>query len=69
MTSEQKRYFKNKADRDKVRYLNEQKAYYDEVEKVGLTVGTTINNDGQVTVCEISKILPQKQIIQKNNES
>lgn len=35
MTEEQRKYFKEKADRDKVRYLIEQKAYYDEVEKVG----------------------------------
>eukprot|EP00349_Pseudokeronopsis_sp_Brazil_P000810 CAMPEP_0202960972 /NCGR_PEP_ID=MMETSP1396-20130829/5081_1 /ASSEMBLY_ACC=CAM_ASM_000872 /TAXON_ID= /ORGANISM="Pseudokeronopsis sp., Strain Brazil" /LENGTH=68 /DNA_ID=CAMNT_0049680507 /DNA_START=530 /DNA_END=736 /DNA_ORIENTATION=+ len=35
LTKEQRKYFKDKADRDKVRYLDEQKAFYDEVEKIG----------------------------------
>lgn len=28
------KYFQDKADRDKLRYLNEQRAFYDEVEKI-----------------------------------
>lgn len=28
------KYFQDKADKDKVRYLNEQQAFYDEVEKI-----------------------------------
>lgn len=28
------KYFQEKADTDKIRYLNEQKAFYDEVEKI-----------------------------------
>lgn len=35
LTQEQKQYFKNKADLDKVRYLKEQKLFYDEVEQLG----------------------------------
>jgi HMG (high mobility group) box len=35
LSEEQKQYFKHKADRDKVRYLTEQKAFYDEVEMLG----------------------------------
>ncbi|CDW77225.1 UNKNOWN [Stylonychia lemnae] len=50
MTDDQKKYFSIKADKDKVRYLCEQKAFYDEVEKVGQTLGTTINEEGQVTI-------------------
>jgi hypothetical protein len=32
LTKEQRNYFKSKADTDKIRYLEEQKAFYDEVE-------------------------------------
>jgi hypothetical protein len=32
LTAEERLYFKQKADRDKVRYLTEQRAFYDEVE-------------------------------------
>ena len=46
MTKEQRRYFKDKADRDKIRYLDEQKEFYDEVEKIGNTVGTVTNKEG-----------------------
>ena len=46
LTKEHKRYFKEKADRDKVRYLKEQKAFYDEVEKIGNTVGTCTTKEG-----------------------
>ncbi len=35
LSEEQRNYFKEKADKDKVRYLHEQKAFYDEVEKIG----------------------------------
>jgi len=35
LTPEQRKYFKDKADRDKVRYLDEQRAFYDEVERIG----------------------------------
>lgn len=50
MIKEQRIYFKDKADKDKVRYLIEQKAFYDEVEKVGLVVGTTTSKEGLITV-------------------
>lgn len=50
MTGDQRKYFKDKADRDKVRYLNEQRAFYDEVEKIGMRVGTVTTKDGQINV-------------------
>ncbi len=50
MTLEERNYFKMKADRDKVRYLDEQKAFYDEVEKIGKNVGTVTTKEGKVVV-------------------
>jgi hypothetical protein len=50
MSDDHKKYFSVKADKDKVRYLKEQKAYYDEVEQVGHTYGTVINEEGQVSI-------------------
>lgn len=50
MTEEERRYFKDKADRDKVRYLDEQKTFYDEVEKIGKAVGTVTTKEGQIIV-------------------
>lgn len=35
MLDEERQYFKDKADKDKIRYLAEQKKFYDEVEKIG----------------------------------
>ena len=35
MTKDERKYFKDKADRDKIRYLDEQRAFYDEVERIG----------------------------------
>ena len=35
MIDEDRNYFKVKADQDKVRYLDDQRAYYDEVQKIG----------------------------------
>ena len=46
MTKDQRKYFKDKADRDKIRYLDEQKAFYDEVEKIGQKVGTVTTKEG-----------------------
>jgi len=46
MTKEERSYFKTKADKDKVRYLKEQKAFYDEVEKIGQKVGTVTTKEG-----------------------
>jgi hypothetical protein len=43
-------YFKQKADRDKVRYLTEQRAFYDEVEKIGKNIGTVTTKEGKVVV-------------------
>lgn len=50
MTEGERKYFKDKADRDKVRYLNEQRAFYDEVERIGIRVGTVTTKDGQINV-------------------
>jgi len=52
MTKEERKYFKDKADRDKVRYLDEQRAFYDEVEKIGQKVGTMTSKDGLVSVAQ-----------------
>ena len=41
---------KDKADKDKVRYLQEQKAFYDEVERIGHERGTFTTKEGQVIV-------------------
>lgn len=46
LTSEERQYFKDKADKDKVRYLNEQRAFYDEVERIGQKVGTVTTKEG-----------------------
>lgn len=50
LTAEQRQYFKDKADKDKVRYLEEQKAFYDEVERIGQEVGTFTTKEGQIIV-------------------
>lgn len=50
LTPEQRKYFKDKADRDKVRYLDEQRAFYDEVERIGQEVGTVTTKEGQIIV-------------------
>jgi hypothetical protein len=50
MTEEARAEFKKKADKDKVRYLQEQKAFYDEVEKIGRDVGTVTTKEGKVVV-------------------
>ncbi len=47
---EQRNYFKDKADKDKVRYLDEQKAFYDEVQRIGNEVGTVTTKEGQILV-------------------
>jgi hypothetical protein len=46
MTKTERKYFKDKADRDKIRYLSEQKAFYDEVEKIGQEFGTVTTKEG-----------------------
>jgi len=38
LTEEEKLYFKDKSDRDKVRYLKEQKNFYDEADNIGTMV-------------------------------
>ena len=50
MTEEARAEFKRKADKDKLRYLQEQKAFYDEVEKIGKDVGTVTTKEGKVVV-------------------
>lgn len=50
LSEEERNYFKIKADKDKVRYLDEQRAFYDEVEKIGKNVGTVTTKEGKVVV-------------------
>jgi len=50
LTEEERQYFKMKADRDKVRYLHEQRAFYDEVEKIGKDIGTVTTKEGKIVV-------------------
>ena len=52
LTDEQRNYFKEKADKDKVRYLDEQRAFYDEVERIGQERGTVTTKEGLVIVAE-----------------
>ena len=56
MSEQSRAEFKCKADKDKVRYLDEQRAFYDEVEKIGKDVGTVTTKEGKVvvasTVCQ-----------------
>lgn len=46
MTPQEREYFKQKADADKLRYLQEQRSYYDEVERIGYQFGTVRQMDG-----------------------
>lgn len=62
MTKEERKYFKDKADRDKLRYLDEQKAFYDEVERIGQQIGTTTTREGQVTIAQGSPTAPSERI-------
>lgn len=50
MTAADRQYFQDKADKDKIRYLREQKQYYDEVERIGNLIGTVKRKDGNVVV-------------------
>ena len=55
LTEPQRVYFQHKADRDKVRYLREMRAFYDEVERIGKTYGTVRQSDGNIHVNTVSK--------------
>jgi hypothetical protein len=61
MTKAERKYFKDKADRDKIRYLSEQKAFYDEVEKIGQQVGTVTTKEGQVAVAANSPTVAEQE--------
>ena len=63
MTEEERKYFKDKADKDKVRYLNEQRAFYDEVERIGCERGTVKTGEGQIVVAQTLSVQqePSKQ--------
>ena len=52
LSTDERKYFKDKADTDKLRYLNDQRDFYDEVEKIGKKYGTIINENGQVSVAK-----------------
>jgi hypothetical protein len=59
MTSNDRQYFQDKADKDKIRYLREQKQYYDEVERIGNLVGTIKRKDGNVNVANKIETAPE----------
>ena len=50
LSADERHYFKLKADKDKLRYLHEQQAFYDEVEKIGKNVGTVTTKEGKIVV-------------------
>lgn len=60
MTAADRQYFQDKADKDKIRYLREQKQYYDEVERIGNLVGTIKRKDGNIVVAT-NKLEPQPE--------
>ncbi len=67
MTAEERHYFKQKADKDKIRYLTEQKAFYDEVEKIGKNVGTVTTKEGKVIVApSVSQETSQPKDLKKS---
>jgi hypothetical protein len=67
MTSKERKYFKDKADRDKIRYLEEQRAFYDEVEKIGQKHGTVTTKEGQVAVAHMTQHAPQHDQLHYKN--
>ena len=46
LTDPERKYFQDKADLDKIRYLREMKEFYDEVGRIGDRMGTTKAKDG-----------------------
>lgn len=46
----ERQYFQDKANNDKGRYVDEQRNYYDEVERIGKEIGTVKKKDGYVNV-------------------
>lgn len=67
MTEKQREYFQHQADLDKVRYLDEMRAFYDEVERIGKHVGTVRLGTGHYAVANTSQIAagePMNQINQ-----
>ena len=65
LSAEERNYFKQKADKDKVRYLTEQRAFYDEVEKIGKNVGTITTKEGKVVVApsiDQEQTIPLKEV-------
>lgn len=69
LTEEQRSYFKDKADKDKLRYLNEQKAFYDEVEKIGSKVGTCVTKEGHVVVATANiQPVPEQPSVKKEGK-
>lgn len=47
---QERQYFQDKANNDKGRYVDEQRNYYDEVERIGKEIGTVKKKDGHVNV-------------------
>ena len=55
MTDKDREYYQNQADMDKVRYLDEMRAFYDEVERIGNKVGTVRSGNGHYAVANTSQ--------------
>ncbi len=70
LTMDEREYFKKKADTDKVRYLTEQRAFYDEVEKIGKSVGTVTTKEGKIVVASTQPAAAPTEplIIKKKSE-
>jgi hypothetical protein len=54
MTETERNYFQAQADMDKVRYLEEMREFYDEVERIGVKVGTVRSGNGLYNVATAS---------------
>ena len=61
MTDKDREYFQNQADMDKVRYLDEMRAFYDEVERIGNKVGTVRSGNGHYAVANTSQSVAGEQ--------
>lgn len=50
LTKQERQYFDEKADIDKIRYLKETRAFYDEVQRIGTQHGTVQGKSGIINV-------------------
>ena len=67
MTEQDRSYFQDKADLDKLRYLKEMREFYDEVQRIGDRVGTVKAKTGQYNVATtFSKLKEPSEDEEKN---